>query len=234
MLPLKLYKVSYGDKALWISADSEADAKGMFAAEVNNEASSCRVVDSELVISIPDDAGRMRTASAWANTGPGVIGSAAVTESIVGSAIHVKLWDAINAFVVASGGRADAGGGPRMDAVVAVERAIEERAVEISLCGVHKTTPSGRRYVKCTNEEHHWIPEEDTLEHKLHTRVSAWLKRTAPQMQDEDLDYATIKLTILQPSSEDDGTLHLEFKVEEESHFDTDGSGGRVPGVKRQ
>lgn len=42
----------------------------------------------------------------------------------VGSPEHVALWDAINAFAVASGGRADAINGARMDAVVRVEHAL--------------------------------------------------------------------------------------------------------------
>lgn len=216
-----------------------------------------------------------------------------------GTPAHVKLWDAINAFTVASGGRADATGGDRMDSVSAIERAIEERAIEMALDVTRKPPPGCRRCTECVGQEHHWIalpehdmtrdvvffeckhcpatceavegdepyepsgvvadppfvaagdddgdeedftpldedgdplgPEGDTIEQKMHAHVSAWLKRTAPRLKIEGLDYATIKLTILQPSSEEDGTLYLDYRLEEESHFESDGSGGRVPGVR--
>lgn len=67
---------------------------------------------------------------------------------------------------------------------------------------------------------------EDQLRHKLHK----WLARTAPLVRDE-MDYAKFTVTISSPQSEDDGTLYLDFAIEEKSGIN-DGEGGRVPGVR--
>ena len=56
-------------------------------------------------------------------------------ERCIGSAAHVELWDAINAFTVASGGRDDAKSVARMEAAGRIDRAVEARARELARNG---------------------------------------------------------------------------------------------------
>jgi hypothetical protein len=74
----------------------------------------------------------------------------------------------------------------------------------------------------------------DTLVSKLHAVIDRWVSLTAPRLQGE-LDYATIKITLSDPGGDDDGTLVVDYRVEEETSFDSERwnhGGGRVPGVE--
>jgi hypothetical protein len=74
-----------------------------------------------------------------------------------------------------------------------------------------------------------------TVVAELHEVVDRWVQRTAPRLKDDQLDYATIKLTLNGPGADDDGTLYVDFTVEEETSFTSERcnhGGGRVPGVE--
>lgn len=72
--------------------------------------------------------------------------------------------------------------------------------------------------------------EEVELADELTARVRAWVARAAPRVR-HDADYATIKISIMNPQgSDDDVSLFLDARIEEE--MTTDQVGGRVPGVR--
>lgn len=71
--------------------------------------------------------------------------------------------------------------------------------------------------------------EEPELLVLMEQRLAAWLEREAPRVRDETA-HASIKFTIMEPQWEDDDTLYLSFRAEEESIIED--NGGRVPGVK--
>lgn len=71
--------------------------------------------------------------------------------STVGTLAHVKLWDAINAFAVASGGRSDVTSGARMDAVAAIERAVEKYVIEVARKTQKDTAKKRALVVRPTN-----------------------------------------------------------------------------------
>lgn len=72
------------------------------------------------------------------------------------------------------------------------------------------------------------LESERPLEDRLIERLRLWLLRTAPLVRD-DFYVASLKITLYQPQGEDDGTLYLDARLEEE--LTTDELGGRVPGV---
>jgi hypothetical protein len=75
------------------------------------------------------------------------------------------------------------------------------------------------------------LEENRTLEAKLVEKLKAWLQRAGPMVRDE-CDFASLTITLMQPGWDDDGTLHLEAKLEEE--YTSDELGGAVPGVRGQ
>jgi hypothetical protein len=73
-----------------------------------------------------------------------------------------------------------------------------------------------------------------TLHHELYSVIDRWIAATAPRMRDE-LDYAVLKITLDDPGGDDDGTLHVDYRVEEETSFTSERwnhGGGRVLGVE--
>lgn len=77
-------------------------------------------------------------------------------------------------------------------------------------------------------------PDEPTLVERLHAVIDRWVALNAPRLKDE-LDYATIEITIDDPGGLDDGTLHVDYRVEEKTSFQSERwnhGGGCVPGVE--
>ena len=77
-------------------------------------------------------------------------------------------------------------------------------------------------------------PDPTTLCGQLHAAVDRWVKDSAPRLRDE-IDFAALKITISDPGGDDDGTLTVDFRLEEESCFTSEKcnrGGGRVPGVE--
>ena len=76
--------------------------------------------------------------------------------------------------------------------------------------------------------------EPDTLHSALYAAIDRWIAATARRLKD-DLDYATLEITLTDPGGDDDGTLHVDFKLEEKTSFTSERwnhGGGRVPGVE--
>jgi hypothetical protein len=63
----------------------------------------------------------------------------------------------------------------------------------------------------------------------LSAKVSEWVARVAPTVHRDDLS-ASLKIILHTPQSDDDGTLYLEARLEEEIVGAE--VGGRVPGVE--
>jgi len=74
--------------------------------------------------------------------------------------------------------------------------------------------------------------DNDTLVAQLHAEVDKFVERSAPRLQD-DLDCAVLKIRLAMPQGEEDGTLFLEYALDEETiSAGRDGQGGTVPGRK--
>lgn len=76
-------------------------------------------------------------------------------------------------------------------------------------------------------------PSTNTLEDKVLAHVRDWLARNAPIVRDRG-EIAQLKLELLNPGGDDDGTLVLEWRYRETVHgprYDEECE-GRVPGVE--
>lgn len=117
-----------------------------------------------------------------------------------------------------------------------------DEAIEIARRAA--TGPNRPSYHAEPFQPHEWVvdailagaaagAEPDTLRGKLHAVVDRWLGLHATRLKDE-LDYAMIKISIHDPGGDDDGTLYLDFTIEEENAFTSEQwnhGGGRVTGA---
>lgn len=67
------------------------------------------------------------------------------------------------------------------------------------------------------------------LAETLRRYVTAWIDRVAPRIRDE-MALAKLEIVLSQPQGEEDGTLYLEFAIDET--VTSDRSGGRVTGQR--
>lgn len=72
-------------------------------------------------------------------------------------------------------------------------------------------------------------PNEPDLAESLRGYITAWVERVAPRIRDE-MCVAAITIRIDQPQGEDDGTLYLDYTIDET--ITADRSGGRVTGQR--
>lgn len=69
--------------------------------------------------------------------------------------------------------------------------------------------------------------DKDDLTSALTDYVAAWVDRVAPRIRDE-MALAKLEIVLTQPQSEEDGTLYLDFSIDET--VTADRSGARVTG----
>lgn len=72
-------------------------------------------------------------------------------------------------------------------------------------------------------------PDADDLAESLRRYVTAWVARVGPRVRDE-MCVAAINIRLDQPQGEEDGTLYLDYTIDETSTADR--SGGRVTGQR--
>lgn len=74
--------------------------------------------------------------------------------------------------------------------------------------------------------------DDEALTRALPKLVVEWLMRVTPRLKESEIDYAELRLHVMQHAEEEqDGTPYLTLKVTEECSCDE--IGGPVPGVKR-
>lgn len=72
-------------------------------------------------------------------------------------------------------------------------------------------------------------PNEPDLAESLRGYITAWVERVGPRIRDE-MCVAAITIRLDQPQGEDDGTLYLDYTIDET--ITADRSGGRVTGQR--
>lgn len=72
-------------------------------------------------------------------------------------------------------------------------------------------------------------PETNDLIQQLQKRVADWVRTAAPRIRDETCS-AKLEIVLCQPQGDNDGTLYLDFRIDE-TITDAEG-GGRVEGVQ--
>lgn len=70
---------------------------------------------------------------------------------------------------------------------------------------------------------------DDDLIHDLFGKLAGWVVREAVRLRDGDTELAEFKIRLCQPQGEVDGTLYLEYTIDESTS--TDRSGNVVSGV---
>jgi hypothetical protein len=76
---------------------------------------------------------------------------------------------------------------------------------------------------------HEPAPTEQDLSAQLARYITAWIARVAPRCRDE-MCVASITIRLDQPQGEEDGTLYLDYTIDET--ITADRSGGRVTGQR--
>lgn len=72
-------------------------------------------------------------------------------------------------------------------------------------------------------------PETNDLIQQLQRRVAEWVRIAAPRIRDETC-CAKLEIVLCQPQGEDDGTLYLDFRIDET--ITGEDGGGRVEGMQ--